>query len=147
MIPEPTTAASNIAAPSVSAMTSRGSERLRLAASTDAIEFSLGRHPVELRQGQIAKEIHARADLTKHFAEERPGLFVAALKGRRIGKAPMCGQRLTRPDGTNLAGCRIAHRGHEVHAGRVGSRKFVPTFGTQIAGLDVYIAQSFECQG
>ena len=70
-----------------------------------------------------------RLRICRKRLRERGALFlVAAFNSRRIGKAPVRGDRLTRPQRANLTRRVVADCNDEVHLRRTGLRQTHPSF-------------------
>ena len=106
----------------------------------------LQRQAVECFDRQGAEQLHARFDRVVDVGEDLAPLRIRAFGGGGIGKAPMRGDRLARPDRAHLAGGVVADGDDEIHLRRIARREVVPALAQQVFGRQVDAAQQVERQ-
>ena len=134
MIPEPTTAASRNAVPSVSAarrcasggFIGRAARRALLPA--DVLELGRERQIVEAGERQRDEGLDAVAQKAKGRGEGALLLDLGALDGGGVRDAPMRRHRMAGPERARLARGAVADGEHEIHRRRIGGGELVPAF-------------------
>src|SRR6185295_9170933 len=119
MIPEPMTAAASSIEPRPSAKTARciGYASMR-DGLPDASNSLLNRHAIQRLDRHVYQQLYARFQFGEGPAECSAS-FGIALDRCRIGNAPVCSDRLARPDRTGLAGGVVADRDDKVDRRRI----------------------------
>jgi len=103
----------------------------------DAIHLALQREGGQRIHGQRQHQLDAPLQRDGNGHEGHRLVFVAALMGCRVGRAPMRGHRLPRPHRADLT-CRVvADRDDEVQRGRLGLDELVPIRAAKAIARDV----------
>ncbi len=97
----------------------------------DVHDFPLDRGCVQPIQRQADEGAHPAHDLAEDGLEGAALLFVAALHGGWVFKAPVRSHRVSGPDGAGLARGLVADGENKVHLRRIGRGELVPAFAAQ----------------
>src|SRR5512144_3224126 len=86
---------------------------------TDAVDFLFYRQTIQRTQRQAKKQGDTPIQCYKRLPERTVDFFLRPLCGGRIGNAPVCSERLSRPDGADFVGGVIADGKDEINLRRL----------------------------
>jgi hypothetical protein len=100
----------------------------RAFAAADLLQLRGQHQPVELHHRQSQEQFDAAFEHAIGILESERDFGVRAGRGRRIGNAPMRGDRLAGPQGTGFAGGAVADGKNKIEFRRAGRGELAPGF-------------------
>jgi hypothetical protein len=111
------------------------------AQSPDILDPACGLRPAQLAMAKGEEELDAAFEHAEGVAKGDHALGFRAVGGRRIGHAPMRGDRMPRPDRADLAGGVVADGEDIIHVRRVRRGELRPAFRSQPVDRQLHLLQ------